>query len=526
MNLDNAVQDSTESGWYPLTSFAFMLRVELAFDLPCRAIKGLRRENEFDYIQEGGLNDYVHMKRKPISRPFTFQVERYVGLDAYLDPLPLGVELVLPVLLFVNPYPFRNSSFFKPVRSYAFLGCTVTAKDYGELNAESSGLLVETTTIAFREMACIDLPSKWLNKNSWNFAQDKDGKIDYEGQGESNKNTRDANLSAASKRTKKEMEEKAAEQLWALDKKVKEGNKKRNYLTNAAKTNTSDTELTADKMNAKAQLWPKKASAVKEKMETPKAELWSFGKDKKVKAGNGTRRYLHKANGTNTPDVEATQEQMNAKATLWAFDKEKKAKAGNGKRSYLHEEKGTNTPGVEATKEQMQKKAQQWAFDKDNKVKAGNGTRNYLHRDKGTNTPDVEKTREQMQKKAQQWAFGKDKKVKAGNGTRNYLHEEGGTNTPDAEATQDQMNKKAQQWAFDKKTKAGNDKRGYLHKDGGTNTPSVEKTKDQMQKKASIWPPKESAKKSSSSKAKSRLWPKTSSAQTAQTANIKGAGRT
>lgn len=525
MNLDNAVQDSTESGWYPLTSFAFMLRVELAFDLPCRAIKGLRRENEFDYIQEGGLNDYVHMKRKSISRPFTFQVERYVGLD-YLDPLPLGVELVLPVLLFVNPYPFRNSSFFKPVRSYAFLGCTVTAKDYGELNAESSGLLVETTTIAFREMACIDLPSKWLNKNSWNFALDKDGKIDYEGQGDSNKNTRDAGLSDASKRSKKEMEEKAAERLWALDKKVKEGNKKRNYLTNAAKTNTSDTELTADKMNAKAQLWPKKASAVKEKMETPKAELWSFDKDKKVKAGNGTRRYLHKANGTNTPDVEATQEQMNAKATLWAFDKEKKAKSGNGKRSYLHEEKGTNTPGVEATKEQMQKKAQQWAFGKDNKVKAGNGTRNYLHRDKGTNTPDVEKTREQMQKKAQQWAFGKDKKVKAGNGTRNYLHEEGGTNTPGAEATQDQMNKKAQQWAFDKKTKAGNDKRGYLHKDGGTNTPSVEKTREQMQKKASIWPPKESAKKSSSSKAKSRLWPKTSSAQTAQTANIKGAGRT
>ena len=395
MNLDNAVQDSTESGWYPLTSFAFMLRVELAFDLPCRAIKGLRRENEFDYIQEGGLNDYVHMKRKPISRPFTFQVERYVGLD-YLDPLPLGVELVLPVLLFVNPYPFRNSSFFKPVRSYAFLGCTVTAKDYGELNAESSGLLVETTTIAFREMACIDLPSKWLNKNSWNFALDKDGKIDYEGQGDSNKNTRDAGLSDASKRSKKEMEEKAAERLW-----------------------------------------PKKASAVKKEMKTPKAELWSFDKDKK-KTGSGTRSYLHRQNGTNTPDVEATQEQMS-------------------------------------------EKAQQWAFDQ--KTKAGNAKRGYLHKEKGTNTPDVEKTREQM-------------------------------------------NKKAQQWAFDKKTKAGNDKRGYLHKDGGTNTPSVEKTREQMQKKASIWPPKESAKKSSSSKAKSRLWPKTSSAQTAQTANIKGAGRT
>ena len=479
MNLDNAVQDSTESGWYPLTSFAFMLRVELAFDLPCRAIKGLRRENEFDYIQEGGLNDYVHMKRKPISRPFTFQVERYVGLD-YLDPLPLGVELVLPVLLFVNPYPFRNSSFFKPVRSYAFLGCTVTAKDYGELNAESSGLLVETTTIAFREMACIDLPSKWLNKNSWNFALDKDGKIDYEGQGDSNKNTRDAGLSDASKRSKKEMEEKAAERLW-----------------------------------------PKKASAVKKEMKTPKAELWSFDKDKK-KTGSGTRSYLHRQNGTNTPDVEATKEQMNKKAQLWAFDKDKTVKAGNNKRSYLHQENGTNTPGVEATKKQMNAKAQQWAFDK--KTKAGNNKRGYLHKANGTNTPDVEATQEQMSEKVQQWAF--DQKTKAGNAKRGYLHKEKGTNTPDVEKTREQMNKKAQQWAFDKKTKAGNDKRGYLHKDGGTNTPSVEKTREQMQKKASIWPPKESAKKSSSSKAKSRLWPKTSSAQTAQTANIKGAGRT
>ena len=479
MNLDNAVQDSTESGWYPLTSFAFMLRVELAFDLPCRAIKGLRRENEFDYIQEGGLNDYVHMKRKPISRPFTFQVERYVGLD-YLDPLPLGVELVLPVLLFVNPYPFRNSSFFKPVRSYAFLGCTVTAKDYGELNAESSGLLVETTTIAFREMACIDLPSKWLNKNSWNFALDKDGKIDYEGQGDSNKNTRDAGLSDASKRSKKEMEEKAAERLW-----------------------------------------PKKASAVKKEMKTPKAELWSFDKEKK-KTGSGTRSYLHRQNGTNTPDVEATKEQMNKKAQLWAFDKDKTVKAGNNKRSYLHEEGGTNTPGVEATKEQMNAKAQQWAFDK--KTKAGNKKRSYLHKDGGTNTPSVEKNKEQMNAKAQQWAF--DEKTKAGNNKRGYLHKANGTNTPDVEATQEQMSEKAQQWAFDQKTKAGNDKRGYLHKDGGTNTPSVEKTREQMQKKASIWPPKESAKKSSSSKAKSRLWPKTSSAQTAQTANIKGAGRT
>ncbi len=134
----------------------FVLRVEGAIDVPCRAIRNLRRENEFDYIQEGGLNDYVHLKRKPISRPFTFQVERYAGVDT-LDPLSLGTELTLPLILFVYDRP-QTSNAMDAHRYYTFTGCTVTAKDYGELNAERSGLLVETTTIAFREMACIDTP--------------------------------------------------------------------------------------------------------------------------------------------------------------------------------------------------------------------------------------------------------------------------------------------------------------------------------------------------------------------------------
>ena len=113
------------TGTIPVINFAFMLRVEGVFDLPCKAIKGIRRENEFDYIQEGGLNDYVHLKRKAITKPFTFQVERYVGVD-WVDPLPLGVELVLPVILFVNKGCFPS---LKPVRTYTFTGCTVISKD-------------------------------------------------------------------------------------------------------------------------------------------------------------------------------------------------------------------------------------------------------------------------------------------------------------------------------------------------------------------------------------------------------------
>lgn len=147
-------------GMTVMPAYSFLLRVEAAIDVPCRAVKNLRRENEFDYIQEGGLNDFVHMKRKPISKPFTFQVERYAGID-YVDPLTLGTELFLPVLLFVFDKPSKVLNLH---RTYTFTGCTVTAKDYGELDAEKSSLLVETTTIAFQEMLCVDTP--WKAKSS------------------------------------------------------------------------------------------------------------------------------------------------------------------------------------------------------------------------------------------------------------------------------------------------------------------------------------------------------------------------
>lgn len=137
-----------------MPAHSFMLRVEAAIDVPCRAVKNIVRNNEFDYIQEGGVNDYVHLKRRPISQPFSFQVERYAGID-YLDPLTLGTELALPIMLFVFDRPHRAESIR---RVYTFTACTVIGKEYGDLNAESSGLLVETTTIAFREMLCVDTP--------------------------------------------------------------------------------------------------------------------------------------------------------------------------------------------------------------------------------------------------------------------------------------------------------------------------------------------------------------------------------
>lgn len=145
----------TNLGLHPLVNFNFMLRVEGIMDVPCKSVGSFTKENEFEYIKEGGLNDYVHMKRKPISKPFTFTVERYVGVDA-IDPLPLGAELVLPLLLFVSRY---GNKFTAMARTYTFTGCTVISKEYGRLDAEKSGLLTENVTIAYREMVIVDLPS-------------------------------------------------------------------------------------------------------------------------------------------------------------------------------------------------------------------------------------------------------------------------------------------------------------------------------------------------------------------------------
>ena len=155
-------------GLNPATNFNFILRVEGAFDLPCKSVHVFQKENEYEYIQEGGLNDYVHMRRKPISKPFTFQVERYVGVDGLLvDYLANGTELVLPLVLLVNRYHWNGYPY--PTRTYVFTGCTVIGKEYGELNAERSGLLVETTTIAYREMVNVDVGIGANAQEAWEY---------------------------------------------------------------------------------------------------------------------------------------------------------------------------------------------------------------------------------------------------------------------------------------------------------------------------------------------------------------------
>lgn len=108
-------------------------------EIPCKSIRGFRQETE-EYINEGGLNGYVHIRPRPVSKPPVIEVERYVT-ENFTDPLPAGQALPSYLVLEVG----------EKLR-FLFKGCTVAAKSYGELNAEKGGILVETTTISYQQM--------------------------------------------------------------------------------------------------------------------------------------------------------------------------------------------------------------------------------------------------------------------------------------------------------------------------------------------------------------------------------------
>ena len=147
--------DNNENNFLPLVNYNFYLRVDGKYDLPCKSIHSFEYMNEFEYIREGGLNDYVHIRRKPVTKPHTFQVERYVGMESE-DYLASGRQFVMPILLFVNRNQTAVNKADKPCRTYAFIGCTVVGKTYNHLDAQQSGLVTETITIAYQQLLCLD----------------------------------------------------------------------------------------------------------------------------------------------------------------------------------------------------------------------------------------------------------------------------------------------------------------------------------------------------------------------------------
>ena len=325
----------------PAVNFNFMLRVEGVFDLPCRSVHVFQKENEYELIQEGGLNDYVHMRRKPISKPFTFQVERYVGTDI-LDPLANGTDMALPVILMVNRYRIYGD--FLPVRMYVFTGCTVMSKEYGELNAEKAGLLVETTTIAYREMVCVEnVAGSFLMEEPWKL-----NGTSKQGSG---------NLSArhpGDEKTADELEEKAKKWVFAGGGSAREISGADDQSAQAGFRGLNGS--TTDSAYARAEV--RKAEMMK------KAKRWMFRAEKNGDSAEEVQADFRGVNGRTTGSVYAKEEvrksAMEERAVKWSFE------AGEGEESQpdFRGSNGRTTNSVyaqnEIRKSAMEERAVRW----------------------------------------------------------------------------------------------------------------------------------------------------------------------
>ena len=413
------------TGLNPVVNFNFMLRVEGVFDLPCKSVKGIHRENEFDYIQEGGLNDYVHLKRKPISKPFTFQVERYVGVN-WVDPLPLGTELTLPVILFVNTHVFPG---LQPVRNYVFTGCTVISKDYGELNAEVSGLLVETVTIAYREMVCLDIPNDAYGEDTWEFdGKNREGKDKKKRKYNANLYNTEWETSDAYSSVKK-MEERAAATKWNIKSDKKPKNAK-----------FSKEELTTAQMKEKAT-----------------KDRWTPEKDEqghlKTKHGKDYEQYVSDYNKEIQNEIESAQTEEEKKAAAG----KKIAMNGSQPRKYEHSETARKNSSAkvtegELTAAQMEAKAEQdkWTPKKNEKgqleVKHGRDYKQYATDYNKEIQKEIESAQTEEEKKA---AAGK-KIALSGNQPRKYEHSKAARQNSSAkvkeELTAEEMEEKAKKY--------------------------------------------------------------------------------
>ena len=322
----------------PAVNFNFMLRVEGVFDLPCRSVHVFQKENEYELIQEGGLNDYVHMRRKPISKPFTFQVERYVGTDI-LDPLANGTDLTLPVILMVNRYRIYGD--FLPIRMYVFTGCTVMSKEYGELNAEKGGLLVETTTIAYRELVCVDdVAGSFLMEEPWKFEG-----ISKSGNGNQSANRSREEESAA------QMEQKASR--WSFHQKKEEAGQE-GALPEFLGSGGSTTRSTYTQ------------NEVRKNVMEEKAKKWTFGGEENE---DGSTPGFRGSNGSTTGSSYAQNEvrkgTMEEKAVKWTLGGGEGDE--NGSQPDFLGSNGSTTGSSyaknEVRKGVMEEKAVKWSFD-------------------------------------------------------------------------------------------------------------------------------------------------------------------
>ncbi|MBQ8946028.1 MAG: hypothetical protein IJ058_04355 [Lachnospiraceae bacterium] len=384
-----------------IPAYRFQLKVNGVFDIPLKSVRPINRKYEYENIQEGGLNDYVHIKRKPISQPYELIVERYMMTEID-DKLAVGSKMTLPLILYVGRANGRELSISQASRWYVFTGAQVLNVEFGGLDSERSGLLTETVTIGYNMMFAISSSSD-SNADEQPFDIRSMGTVQ-----ETMGNTKWSFLTAANKDRvgkyatkkgiieigRKEMETAAKERLWQFD------GDKENPATKAGKGKSSRQNGTyvVDKDG-------KPTSAVTG-LTTPEASrgvlegkrsLWQFalGADGKTAAveGNEVRHVQnYRQTGKDTDGsavysgigrASATKVEMEGAAAthLFQFGKDASEIAGNGVlSSQNYRETGKDDAGApqyagigkaQKSKEDMAKGRKYWQFD--GVAKAGKG---------------------------------------------------------------------------------------------------------------------------------------------------------
>ncbi len=478
-----------------LPNFRFMLRVN-GIDLPLKSVSAFQRENEYDYIQEGGMNDYVYLRRKPISKPYTLRVERYIPTD-FDDPLSNGSELFLPLLLFVGRNSGGKMGFG---RYYVFTGAVVMGKEYGGLDSERAGLLTETITIGYNQMFCItNADDDEDDKSPWQIA---DGDGDDAALNVSRKYSKTPKEPLQNKMNKRAF--KASAEKWEFDGLKKGGkgtishtplnedgemdkadmiDKRRHFsfagtfnplasaemkstrsAVNASRESYGIEELSKDEMTEKAKMFeltpdgsvggngvifaPKNIDNNKKaKADFIKNEKkWGFKPDdKKSKEGIGVQsaqnglvtKHVENPDGSSTGlgRPELTIKEMEAKARKFELTENKNV-MGNGTVSARR-----NPEDKELHQKQLEEASQKWEFSDKDKAGKGESRRDY----KGIK----EDTKKEHVDKAKKFEMT-DKDTVGGNGVLLSPHD-----IDQNKENKDDFKSKGKRWKFNGKKKAG-----------------------------------------------------------------------
>lgn len=449
-----------------IPNFSFMLRVDGMFDVPLKTVRAFTRENEYDYIQEGGQNDYVYIKRKPVSKPFTIICERYIPTQLN-DPLSNGTELTLPLMLFIGKNVGGKFDAGNAGRYYVFTGAVVMSKEYGQLDAEHSGLLTETVTIGYNRMFCVTNPVDESSKPAWQMNED----LDPDSTGNRKQLYSKSSRTPLGNQATKTMH-KANAVLWEFDEDNKEGSnvisanhlkedskaahtRRRHEYDFAAENNPNyqgENKSMRSAQNAKYSEAERGAGyGIKELSEADMAALareFQFTTDGSIV---GNEQLSSRRHGEN---LETRRKDMEELGSEWGFDGTAKGGTGNRHivRTWDEEDKDTLAErasvrgfgGIdEPVKDSFTGEARKWEFS--GKDKDGGGTRSRQNaipaESEGGDISGLgvtEHSRSEMESVAHRWEF-KDQFTKAGAGASSRA------SAPVPELSKDDMAARSQQ---------------------------------------------------------------------------------